>query len=150
MALADVLTPADVVARSNGTVELTDPRLNTYVADVLAEATMFAPCLQRDDLSPVKLSQAKAILADAALRRFNRDTIGQESTQVQQETYTFGPATKSITFANGANLGLPLLTAADREFLADICRVKTPQNIPIGIPLVRDPAAAGWPGVPRR
>jgi hypothetical protein len=149
VALSDVLSPNDVAVRSNGTVDIGDQRLTPYLSDVLAEAAMFAPCLQNDDVGDLKTSQARAILCDAVLRRFARDNLGPESTQVQTETYTMGPATKSVTFANGSPLGLPLLTQADRDFLTNLCRSKRPSMIPIVIPTIHDPNAAGYNQVPR-
>jgi hypothetical protein len=145
MALADILVPSDVVNRSNGTVEITDPRLTVYIDDALAQGAMFAPCLQSDSLSDLKKMQATAILADAVLRRFDRDTVSPDSSQVQTQTMTMGPTSKSITFANSAPLGVPLLTVADRDFLATICKSRKAESISVTLPLACDPLAASYP-----
>lgn len=146
MALADIVTPEDVALRSNGTVEADDARMEPYINDVLAEASLYAPCLLADDLSELKEAQARGILCDAVLRRFERDDSPQPGTGLAAESWASGPLSKTINYADNTGKGLPLLTTADRDMLQLICKghYARARSIPIGIPTVRDPDQAGW------
>lgn len=144
MALEDVLTAQEVVDRSNGTIDITDMRLAPYLSDALGQAALYAPCLQSDSLSDVKTIQAKAIVADAVLRRFSRDEQPQE-TGLAAETWTMGPMGRTLNFSDNTNAGLPLLTKADRDMLAAICTKRKASSIPVVLPTVNDPTQSGWP-----
>jgi len=144
VALSEVCSPQDVVDRSNGTIGVADERLVPYLSDALGQAALYAPCLQSDSLSDVKASQARAIVADAVLRRFNRDNNPQEP-GLAAETWTMGPMGRTVNFADNANAGVPLLTKADRDMLTAICRKLAPTSVPIAIPTVNDPNQSGWP-----
>ena len=146
MAIADIVTPDDVAIRSNGTIEADDERMDPYITDVLAEASLYAPCLLAEDLSDVKTAQAKTILVDAVLRRFERDEAPPQGTGLQAETWTSGPMGRTLNYVDNTGRGLPLLTTADRDMLAMICRgaYAKARSIPIGIPTVHDPATSGW------
>ena len=99
MALADIASPDDVVARSNGTIEAGDERLDPYLTDVLAESALYAPCLQRDDLSDLKIAQARTLVCDAVLRRFKRDNEPVTDPGLTAEIWTAGPMARTLNYS---------------------------------------------------
>lgn len=143
--LADVLSVQEVVDRSNAIIGISDPRLTPYLADALAQAALYAPCLQSDTVAAIKVQQAKGIIADAVLRRFERDTQPEQGIGLAAETWTAGPLGRSINYVDNTNSGLPLLTKADRDQLVAICRRRAPYSIAVGIPTIVDPSQSGWP-----
>ena len=116
-----LLTPQDVARRSHGAVDGNDERLPTYIGDVVARAQVVAPCLLRADLPTHKAAAAKSILAEAVLRRVDRDD--NPGPEFQSQTETAGPFGRTTNYGSG---GRPPLTRADEAELAALCRGNRP------------------------